>query len=345
MHSVGASRIGGIGSVCAIVIAVLFLAPAASAATDIGSSCQANGLSSAPASRFVVQTGRAGVPVATSAPGVVTRWVVISGGQEILTEKLKVLKLVSSGFEAVGESAVETVNPNQTNEFATRISVPAGARFGAFGIKGVPYCFNPSGSESDVITTAAEDIAVNSSKPAGTEQKKLQLALTVTIEPDADGDGFGDETQDGCPGNPMVQGACPVTLPPPTTGGGGSAAGGGGAAALSLSLKAKLEGNVVAVRVTGSDRATASVSDLFRGRTVTGPKSTSVGPGLQGRVYLPLSRSMKEKLAALPRKRHLDLVIEVKGQTAAGASAATSTELALPGRKKAPKHRRAGSGQ
>jgi hypothetical protein len=312
-----------------------FFAPAASAATEIGSSCQANGLSSTPNSNFVVQTARAGVPVATSAPGVVTRWAVVSGGQQVVTEKLKVLKLVSSGFEAVGESAVETVNPNQKNEFATRIPVPAGARFGAFGIKGVPYCFNPSGSESDVITAAAEDIPVNSTKPAGTEQKKLQLALTVTVEPDADGDGFGDETQDGCPTNPLVQGACPVVSPPPT---GGS--GGGGATVLALSLKAKLEGNVVAVQVTGSDRATASVSGLFRGRTVAGPKSASVGPGLQGRVYLPLSKSMKEKLAALPRKRHLNLVIEAKGHSGAGASAATSIELALPGRKKASKHRR-----
>jgi hypothetical protein len=32
----------------------------------------------------------------------------------------------------------------------------------------------------------------------------------ATVEPDADGDGFGDESQDGCPADPSVHGACPV---------------------------------------------------------------------------------------------------------------------------------------
>jgi hypothetical protein len=41
----------------------------------------------------------------------------------------------------------------------------------------------------------------------------LRLPISATLEPDADGDGYGDETQDGCPGNGTTHGPCPL----PTT--------------------------------------------------------------------------------------------------------------------------------
>ena len=318
-----------------LLAAAFFVAPAASAATEIGGPCKANSLSAA---KQVVQTGRAAAAFNTAAPGVVTKWEVVTGNQGPVAETLKVYRPLGSDIETIGESAPGNVEKETKNVFATRIPVPAGVIFGGYSPTGIPYCFQGGIPAGDTIAYSGENIPIGTSKPAGTSQAGSRLALTVTVEPDADGDGFGDETQDACPTNPMVQGACPVISPPPPTGGGGSA--GGGAAALSLSLQGKLEGNVVAVEVTGSDSATASVSGLFRGRTVAGPKSASVGPGLQGRVYLPLSKALKEKLAALPRKRHLNLVIEAKGQSAAGASAATTTELALPGRKRAPKQRR-----
>jgi hypothetical protein len=34
----------------------------------------------------------------------------------------------------------------------------------------------------------------------------------VTVEADADRDGYGDETQDRCPTNSSIQGACPVAV-------------------------------------------------------------------------------------------------------------------------------------
>jgi hypothetical protein len=221
------------------------------------------------------------------------------------------------------------------NTFAVRIPVPAGVQFGIFSSGGALVCIN-SGTPTDKYSTFSGDVPLGTkAKPSFTEEKAF-VALAVKVEPDADGDGFGDETQDACPSNATTQGTCPPASPAPP-GGGGS--GGGSAATLSLGLKAKLEGNMVAVQVTGSAAATVAVSDLFRGRKVAGPKNASVGPGQTGRVYLPLSELVKEKLATLPRKRKLTLVIEAKGQSSAGASAATSIELAVPGRKK--KHHRA----
>jgi hypothetical protein len=317
-----------LASVCAIL---LWVAPAASAA-EFGSGCQANLRS---VGFTALQTSTSGAPLITSERGVVTGWAVENGGFNGVAEKLKVFKPVGAEFEVVTETAAEQVPKATRSVFPTRISVPAGVQFGAFSSGGVPVCIGDP-SAANKYSTFGGDVAIgNKAKPTFTEGNAT-VALAVRVEPDADGDGFGDESQDACPTNATTQGTCPPA-PPPTTGGG---PGGGGAATLGLGLKAKLEGNMVAVQVTGSDKATVAVSDLFRGRKVAGPKSANVGPGQPGRVYLPLSELVKEKLAKLPRKRKLTLVIEAKGQSSAGASAATSIELALPGRKKPPRHHR-----
>jgi hypothetical protein len=39
------------------------------------------------------------------------------------------------------------------------------------------------------------------------------LDIAADVEPDADGDGYGDETQDGCPGQAASHGACDTTAP------------------------------------------------------------------------------------------------------------------------------------
>jgi hypothetical protein len=52
------------------------------------------------------------------------------------------------------------------------------------------------------------------------EQSDSELMLNAQIEPDADHDGFGDETQDRCPTDPLLQGPCrqpgPERQPPQT---------------------------------------------------------------------------------------------------------------------------------
>lgn len=42
-----------------------------------------------------------------------------------------------------------------------------------------------------------------------------RVLMQARVEPDADGDGYGDETQDGCPGNGAYTGACPSPEPEP----------------------------------------------------------------------------------------------------------------------------------
>jgi hypothetical protein len=330
------------GFVAALIVgsalAVAPFATAASAATEIGSSCEATIVSVAKSETQIERA--AGVPVATPAAGVITKWKVKAGNVGPLMETLKVYKRFGSELEAIAESTPGNVEKNKVNEFATRLPVPAGAIFGGYSPEGIPYCFGGSTPAGDVIQFTSENIAVGTKKPGGTSQATSTLSLLVTVEPDADGDGYGDETQDQCPTNAAVQTACPTTAP--GTGGGGSSSGGGGNTSPSMPTglsitAAKLEGNTVAVKLSSTVQTQVTVTGSVKGKPGAAATKVTVTPGAVGRAYLTLSKSLKERLAKLPRKQHLNLVIEAQ----APGTVPASRELPLPGRKKPPpKHPR-----
>ncbi len=60
------------------------------------------------------------------------------------------------------------------------------------------------------------DPAIGSNAFLNNVQSTGVMNASAIVEPDADGDGFGDESQDGCPGNAAAQGACPVGTGIPT---------------------------------------------------------------------------------------------------------------------------------
>ena len=318
-----------------LVAAVLCLLPAgASAAVQFGSECTANSTNPSP-NRFMVQVGRSsGQAVATSAPGVVTKWAVHTAGQGGIEEKLKVLRpLSSSSFEAIGESGLESIVTSGTSEFTTRIPVPAGAIFGAAVTSGhVPYCtMVPGLTEADKTKNRSEDIPLNGSGTQDSESFIVAIALRVTVEPDADGDGYGDETQDQCPTDKAVQGPCPTNAPVP--GGGGSGVNNPPTPATLKISSAKLEGNTVAVKLGASAQASVTVTGSIRGKPAAPAATATIQPGAIGRAYLTLSKPTLQRLAKLPHKQHLTLVIEAQST----GSVPVSRELALLGRKK-PRH-------
>src|SRR3954452_13363223 len=120
-----------------VLAAAFFVAPAASAATEIGGPCKAT---LASAAKQLVQAGRVAAAFKTAAPGVVTKWEVATGNQGPLAETLKVYKPLGSEIETVGESAPGNVEKETKNVFATRIPVPAGVIFGGYSPTGIPYC-------------------------------------------------------------------------------------------------------------------------------------------------------------------------------------------------------------
>jgi hypothetical protein len=320
----------GLPALLAGLVALLVFSPSASA-VEFGTLCPADRADSSQLT--LAQKGRSisGIQFDTTTPGVVTKWAVNTTGSELppREEKLKVFRQVEPDvLKAEAESAPQLVLPWKLNEFATRIPVAVGVRFGVYSPAGALYC--TPGASSEEQDTAANDVPVGGITPMNIITGVT--ALSVTVEPDADGDGYGDETQDRCPTNPLSQ-CLPLAAPP---GGGTTPA----PTPLALQLKAKLEGNVVAVQVTGSAAATVAVSDSFRGRAVAGPKTATLAAGQVARAYLPLSAALKQQLAKLPPKRKVNLVIDASGQTAAGGAGTASTELALHGRKKPAAHHR-----
>jgi hypothetical protein len=330
----GGARLG-LNAVAAMVGATLTLlapgfAPAASAA-QFGSECPATLRSTA---GTVMQISRAGAPISTSGPGVVTSWAVNNPSYEGVMEELKIFQPIGPEFEVVAGSALQAVPKGGLSKFDVRIPVAAGVQFGVYDPVGAPECYNTFTSE-DKYGHYAGDVPVKGKiKSFDYVSEKTLIALAVTVEPDADGDGFGDQTQDGCPTNAAAQGACPTTAP--GTGGGGSPGGGATPSVPTTTAptvgitSATLEGNTVAVKLSAGAQAQVTVSGLIKGKPAAVATTVAVTPGAVGRAYLTLSKATRERLAKLPAKGHLTLVIEA--QTAGAVPA--SRELPLRGRKK-----------
>jgi hypothetical protein len=305
--------------ICGCLVALFgcatFSTASAAAATEFGRQCDpdAGGASA----DMALQLSRITPPFAlkTTSPGVVTSWKVQSAPfLEPQTMVLKVIRETGGEYEVIAESAPEAV-VEKPHQFSTRIPVPAGVSFGVTSTKSFPSCQAASG---DTVAFFAGGGPVGSKAKPGEVRTELLLSLAAVVEPDVDGDGYGDETQDLCPQSAATQGACPA---PPA---------GGGGATFKLKGKPKLEGNVVAVKLTTSATATLTVTGSIRGKRAAAPATKTVNPGETGRVYLRLSKGTKRRLSNLPRKRKLKMVVEAK---AAGAPT-VSTEIALPGRKK-----------
>jgi hypothetical protein len=303
--------------VCGFLVALCgcaaFGTAGAGAATEIGSTCEPGAGTSAPLALQLSQTTPPSALETTSA-GVVTAWKVRTtsffGPQ---TFALKVLRQVGVEYESVGLSAPQAIVGGQSYRFETKIPVAAGVRFGLSSSNQIPLC----SSSENIFGVFASDPPIGAKAPLANSTDAL-IPLAVVVEPDADGDGNGDETQDQCPQSAATQGACPA--PPPV----------GVGAAAKLKGKPKLEGNVVAVKLTTSASTKVTVIGSIRGKRAASAASKTVSPGETGRFYLQLSKATKRRLANLPRKRKLRMVIEAK---VAGAPT-VSTEISLPGRKK-----------
>ena len=148
-----------IAAVLTVAFAVpLFAAPAATAATEVGSNCAAN---SGTGGYTMVQLAQAGSPLPLTAPtaGVATKWKVntglkISPGFAV-SETMRVLRPTGTPnqFQTIAESSPGIiVNGNGSNVFDTRIPVQAGDRFGAYAPEessAVLFCM--TSSEADVL--------------------------------------------------------------------------------------------------------------------------------------------------------------------------------------------------
>jgi hypothetical protein len=313
--------------VAALSAASLLTASSASAATEVGSDCQAtNGVEN----YTFVQLKRvsfAGLPIAAPSAGVVTKWKVNSAVPTAVGQKLQILRPTGNPneFQTVAESTPGTVSSG-LNSFDTRLPIRAGDRPAAAGAPGgsVPaplYCStaNP-GDEMGALTPASTLGSTKTYPPA----PGLVAAISAVVEPDADGDGFGDETQDKCPRSAAVQTtACPI---------------------ITLGGLSKLRKGSTQILVSASSQASVTVFGTVKvpkkgkkGKTrqiVLQGGTQGVAPGSVVPFSLAYPSTLANALAALPKSKSLRLAVTITTTDLAGQPSTTSLTVKLKGQKK-----------
>ena len=198
--------------------AVALIAPAsAAAAVTMGQSPPAAGTPSScvgppsnPSDDWVQAANTDGNPYTVpTGGGVITAWRTSTGSGPV---KLRLFSLGGSGMTPVAESNAEHLTSTATS-FPTRIPVAGGERLGLSVLPGASLsnCYSDTtgiGGQDTVLKAQAGPLGVDEPIVDGSNTTLLNVA--VTLEPDADGDGYGDETQDGCPGDAAAHGPCPI---------------------------------------------------------------------------------------------------------------------------------------
>ena len=138
-----------------------------------------------------------------STGGIITGWKYLaatSGG----TVALQVLSAQTGTheFAPLAETAVETPTPSTLNEFTTHI--PLGPGKYALGIKAVsgnPQCLAGGFPYDEAVEKSPAPAVGSGSTLYGNPQDAVRINAAIVAEEDLDQDGFGDDTEDGCPGN------------------------------------------------------------------------------------------------------------------------------------------------
>jgi hypothetical protein len=178
----------------------------AGAATEIGQVSPANAGSGC--------ISCAGLQIATDpsanyvmpADGVVTSWRFRANGNPG-TAHLRIYRpaAVPGDFELVAKTPDRSFNLNEEAKVPARVVVKAGDHIG-IGVSG-PALSVMTGDPDDRVGGMDSFLPIGSvATPVGFGEYRVNMA--AMLEADADRDGFGDETQDGCPGDPASQANC-----------------------------------------------------------------------------------------------------------------------------------------
>jgi hypothetical protein len=109
-------------------------------------------------------------------------------------------------YRLEGRSETEAVAANSgLNTFKTRIPSQAGEVLGITELGSGSACEH-AGDPADSVAAAPPPAAtaIDGSTEPVTVVTGLRMNAAAVVEPDLDGDGYGDETQDGCPGDPFT---------------------------------------------------------------------------------------------------------------------------------------------
>jgi hypothetical protein len=155
------------------------------------------------------QTALPGATLVAPFDGIIVRWrlrAVANGAYAAVNDTVR-LDVLDGDFGIVRSSEPSLLYPGPFGQTGpetrqARLPIAAGQRIGVTG---------------DVIRTPTISGHLGASPAQGRlschgmiSATGSELLLNADVEPDRDGDGYGDESQDGCPSRPDLQGPCPA---------------------------------------------------------------------------------------------------------------------------------------
>ena len=305
-----------------VAVGALIGVSSASAATEIGSGCQANtyfGGGEVAVSHSPLNP----LPLTVPSNGVLTEWKVNVGPLELgvfeppekaptLYEELYVFSAAGPNhYTVVGKADSGTVLLNTVNNYLTRIPVKQGDLLGLGGTTTV-YCESPD--SRDVTVDFRGLPPLGATIETGEPFEGFQVPVTARIEPDVDGDGYGDETQDKCPQSAAYHEACPVVTigSLPTV----------GSKAVKLHVATSLSAPVAVTATVG----------LGKGKKATiSAAAQTVAPGSLTPFTLALTPEVTKALKSLSDKKALTMKITASATNVTGSPSTSTSKVMLKG--------------
>lgn len=307
------------GALAAALTLALAWAPAAATAEVGGDPCLADGTEAGVT--MIGLNNQSSEPfmqpnVPPEGSWIVTRWrVQVGAGIGPIAQQLVVShQRGEETDQKVAESALETLVPG-VNEFPTRLPAAEYDHVGLSGPQETLICHH----EMNVAGRVANPFAIG-------EERHFEVLVhvgvpvVVTLERDADGDGYGDQTQDECPWLASAHENCAaidLTMTPTVT-----------KRAIRLEIRTGSPTNTSVTGTIGWRRAGG------HGRIVVGLDRAVAQVPFEGTtsVRLPLPKSVKRRLAKLPRSRSLRARLTLVADNEKVAPVQQVLRLKLPGR-------------
>jgi hypothetical protein len=275
-----------------------------------------------------------------TAPGVITAWTVrhsnTSGSPTSIS--LRVLRFVSGSTYLGIRSGNPSVFPtgSATVTFGARVPISAGDQIGTDEDGSAIHDCGPPGSQSARWNPPLADGEQRATGGNGLTGGGCEPQIQASVEPDADGDGFGDETQDGCPTNPLVQSTCPAAQPatpkpPDTTAPNATFRLDGKKPSLGTALKKGIKLRVssneaVSVEADAYTKVTSFKAAVPVGGVVLARKKGSLRAAGTLKLTLKLSKAGRR---SLKHRRTAKLQLEVSARDLAGNTTTRSSKLTL----------------
>jgi hypothetical protein len=308
--------------------ALLLIAPAAGAATTIGSNLSgtAGDAFGCSTTCSIVQTDVSTGSAASPVDGVVVRWRIktnAAGGPF----GLRVAKPFAPNLRiGAGSSGLVMAAAAGVNVFATRLPIRVGDNIGLSITKATAD--NNVRYKPGVVTPGASAMYFDPELPEGGSgtaptivNAGAEVFFNADVEADADRDGFGDETQDRCLGVFGTLDGCDVTPPVPVIGFGSPQSVGSLKIGLSTNEPTNFEARAeVSYKSKGK---TKKVKSKLAKISLTGTSPTT-------KLSLPFTSKQKKTLRTLIKKgKKLSAKVSVTASDASGNKAAGQVKIKL----------------